>query len=99
MSGDPAGEADLCFLFFLFFFKLCNWISAIRLGLLAPGFGQVADLQKAMQSAESSHMNKKELAKLKSMADSLEQSAATAMSPGDSARLHALAEILKHPAA
>jgi hypothetical protein len=44
-------------------------------------------------------MNKRELAKLKGMADSLEQSAATAMSPGDSARLHALAEILKHPAA
>ena len=60
---------------------------------------RIAALQKAMQSAESSHMNKKELAKLKSMADSLEQSAATAMSPGDSARLHALAEILKHPAA
>src|SRR6266404_4390728 len=60
---------------------------------------RIAALQKAMQSAESSHMNKKELAKLKGMADSLEQSAATAMSPGDSARLHALAEILKHPAA
>jgi hypothetical protein len=44
-------------------------------------------------------MNKRELAKLKGMADSLEQSAATAMSQGDSARLHALAEILKHPAA
>jgi hypothetical protein len=29
----------------------------------------------------------------------LEQSAATAKSPADSARLHALAEILKHPAA
>jgi len=52
-----------------------------------------------MQSAGSSHLNKRELAKLKGMADSLEQSAATAMSPGDSARLHALAEILKHPAA
>jgi hypothetical protein len=52
-----------------------------------------------MQNAQSSHMNKKKLAKLKSMADSLEQSAASAKAPGDSARLHALAEILKHPAA
>jgi hypothetical protein len=60
---------------------------------------RVAELQKAMQSAESSHMSKSKLAKLKGMADSLEQSAATAKSPGDSARLHALAEILKHPAA
>ena len=66
---------------------------------LALPADRIADLQKAMQSAESSHMNKRKLAKLKSMADSLEQSAATAMSPGDSARLHALAEILKHPAA
>ncbi len=60
---------------------------------------QIADLQKAMQSAESSHMNKGKVAKLKGMADSLEQSAATAKSPRDAARLHALAEILKHPAA
>ncbi len=60
---------------------------------------EIADLQKAIQSAEGSHMNKKQLAKLKSMGDSLEQSAATAKKPSDSARLHALAEILKHPAA
>jgi hypothetical protein len=44
-------------------------------------------------------MSKKTLAKLKGMADSLEQNAATARSPGDVARLHALAEILRHPAA
>jgi hypothetical protein len=66
---------------------------------LALPVDQIADLQKAMQSAESSHMNKRKLAKLKDMADALEKSAATAKSPGDSARLHALAEILKHPAA
>jgi hypothetical protein len=65
---------------------------------LALPVDQIADLQKAMQSAESSHMDKKKLAKLKGMADSLEQRAATAKSAGDSARLHALAEILKHPA-
>jgi hypothetical protein len=66
---------------------------------LALPADRVADLQKAMQSAESSHMSKKTRAKLKGMADSLEQSAATAITLGDSARLHALAEILKHPAA
>jgi hypothetical protein len=66
---------------------------------LALSADRIADLQKAMQSAESSHMNKRTLAKLKSMADSLEQSAAMAKNLGDSARLHALAEILKHPAA
>jgi hypothetical protein len=44
-------------------------------------------------------MSKSKLAKLKSMASSLEQSAASAKSPADSARLHALAEILKHPSA
>jgi hypothetical protein len=64
---------------------------------LALPADRIADLQKAMHSAESSHMNKRKLAKLKGLADSLEQSAATAKSPGDSARLHALAEILKHP--
>jgi len=58
---------------------------------------QIAALQKAMQSAESSHMSGGKLAKLKSMAPSLEKSSATAKNPGDSARMHALAEILKHP--
>src|SRR5438445_2862755 len=60
---------------------------------------QIAALQKAIQSAESSHMNKGKLAKLTRMAPSLEKSAATAKSPADSARLHALADILKHPSA
>jgi hypothetical protein len=60
---------------------------------------RIAALQKAMQSAESSHMSKGKVSKLKSMAPSLEMDAATAKSPADSARLHALAEILKHPSA
>ncbi len=60
---------------------------------------QITSLQKAIQSAETSHMNKSKVAKLKSMAPSVEKSAATAKSPADSTRLHALAEILKHPAA
>jgi hypothetical protein len=60
---------------------------------------RIAALQKAIQSAESSHMSRGKLAKLKSMVRSLEKSAATAKSPADSARLHALADILKHPSA
>jgi hypothetical protein len=63
-----------------------------------PG-DQIAALRKAIQSAESSHMSRSELAKLKGMAPSLEKSAATSKSPSDSTRLHALAEILKHPSA
>jgi hypothetical protein len=60
---------------------------------------RIAALQKAIQSAESSHMNKGKLAKLNKMAPSLEKSAATAKTRADSARIHALAEILKHPSA
>ena len=60
---------------------------------------QIANLQKAIQDADKSHMNKGKVAKLKSMADSVEQSAASAKTPADAARLHALAEILKHPSA
>jgi hypothetical protein len=60
---------------------------------------QIADLQKAIQNAESSHMNKGKVAKLNKMVPSLEKSAATAKTPADSVRLHALADILKHPSA
>jgi hypothetical protein len=60
---------------------------------------QIASLQKAIHSAESSHMNKNKVVKLQNMAPSLEQTAATAKNPADSARIHALAEILKHPSA
>jgi hypothetical protein len=60
---------------------------------------RIAALQKAIQSAESSHMSQSRLAKLKRMAPSLEKGAAMAKSPADSARLHALADILKHPSA
>ena len=59
---------------------------------------RIAELRKAIQSAESSHMSKGKVKKLESMAPSLEKSAA-ASSPADAARLHALADILKHPSA
>jgi hypothetical protein len=57
---------------------------------------QIAALQKAMQSAESSRMGKGKVAKLKRMAPSLEKSAATAKSPADAARLRSLADVLMH---
>jgi hypothetical protein len=60
---------------------------------------RIVALQKAIQSAESSHMNKGKLGKLNKMAPSLEKSAITAKTPADAARLHALADILKHPSA
>jgi hypothetical protein len=60
---------------------------------------QIASLRKAIESAETSHMSKSELAKLKGMAPSLEKSAATAKRSTDSTRLRALAQILKRPAA
>jgi hypothetical protein len=44
-------------------------------------------------------MNKSKVAKLQKMAPSLEKSAATAKTPDDTARLRALADILKHPSA
>jgi hypothetical protein len=60
---------------------------------------QIADLRKAIQNAEASHLNKGKVKKLQHMAPSLEQNAATAKTPADSKRLHALADILKHPSA
>ncbi|MFY9729812.1 MAG: hypothetical protein WAK24_04340 [Candidatus Acidiferrales bacterium] len=60
---------------------------------------RITSLQKAVQSAESSHMNKSNVAKLKRMAPSLEKSAATAKSPVDAKRLNSLAQILKNPSA
>jgi hypothetical protein len=59
---------------------------------------RIAALRSAIQSVETSHMNRGELAKLKSLAPSLEKSAAMTKSTADSNRLRALAEILKRPA-
>ncbi len=60
---------------------------------------RIAALRTAIQSAESSHMNKGKVAKLQSLAPSVEQSASSAKSPADAKRLQALADILKHPSA
>jgi hypothetical protein len=59
---------------------------------------RIAALRQAIQSAESSHLNGRELEKLKSLAPSLEKSAGLTKSAADSARLQALAEILRRPA-
>ena len=56
---------------------------------------RIAALQDAIGKAEGTHASSP---KLKGMAASLEQSAATA-APADSSRMHALAAILQHPAA
>jgi hypothetical protein len=59
---------------------------------------RIAALRQALQSAESSQMRGRELAELKSLAPSLEKSAARTQSGADSTRLQELAEILKRPA-
>jgi hypothetical protein len=59
---------------------------------------RIATVRQAIQSAESSHMNQKDVGKLKSLAPSLEESAGTAKSAADATRLRALAEILQAPA-
>jgi hypothetical protein len=59
---------------------------------------RVAALRQAIQGAETSQMNRGALAKLKSLAPSLEKSAASTKSAADSTRLQALAEILNQPA-
>jgi hypothetical protein len=59
---------------------------------------QVASLREAIQKAESSRLNRTELEKLKSFAPSLEKSAGLTKSVANSARLQALAEILRRPA-
>ncbi|MGC2698327.1 MAG: hypothetical protein WA738_21270 [Candidatus Angelobacter sp.] len=56
-------------------------------------------LQKAIQSAETSHMSKGSLEKLKGMALSLKKDAGEVKNETDSKRLRALAEILEHPSA
>jgi hypothetical protein len=59
---------------------------------------RITALRQAIQSAESSQMGRRELAKLKSLAPSLEKSAAMTKSAADATRLYALADILKRPA-
>ncbi len=58
---------------------------------------QIAAVRKAIESAESSHLNPRELARLQSFTRSLRKSAGTSRSAVDAKRLQALAEILQRP--
>jgi hypothetical protein len=60
---------------------------------------QIANLQKAIHSAEASHLSKGKVKNLQKMAPSVQQSADSAKTPADAARMHALAKILEHPVA
>jgi hypothetical protein len=59
---------------------------------------KISALEKAIQSAEASHMSKDAMSKLKSMGSSLAKDAGSAKDPADGARLKALGDILEHPA-
>jgi len=61
--------------------------------------GRIDKMQKAIKGAEKSHMSQNNVKKLNGMAPSLEKSADDAKNPADAARMRALAEVLKHPAA
>ena len=60
---------------------------------------RIASLNKAILHTQNSHLGKKDLAKLHTMAASVETDASSATNPADASRLHALAQILEHPAA
>ncbi|HKX28608.1 MAG TPA: hypothetical protein VJ302_12980 [Blastocatellia bacterium] len=59
---------------------------------------QITAVRNAIQSAESSNLNRKDVSKLQSFTRSLKETARTAKSPVDSKRLQALADILQRPA-
>ncbi|HKO97380.1 MAG TPA: hypothetical protein VJU86_10330 [Pyrinomonadaceae bacterium] len=58
---------------------------------------QIASLRQAIQSAESSRLSRRAVAKLKGLAAPLEKTAGEMSGSADSMRLQALAEILKRP--
>ena len=60
---------------------------------------QVASLQKAIHSAEASHLSKVKVKNLQKLAPTVAKAADTAKTPADAARLHSLAKILEHPVA
>jgi hypothetical protein len=60
---------------------------------------RIEALDKAITHTQESHMDKKDLAKLQSMAASVETDASTAKDPADAKRLHALAQIMESPIA
>jgi hypothetical protein len=60
---------------------------------------QITNLRKAINEAEKSKLKKKQAAKLTALASTADSSAMSAKTPADSARLTALAAILRSPVA
>jgi hypothetical protein len=60
---------------------------------------RIAELNKAIERAQKSHLGKKDVAKLRGMATSVETSASDAKDAKDAQRLHDLAHILENPTA
>lgn len=60
---------------------------------------ELAKIEKAVNRAEKSHLDKKDMEKLAKLARSVNENAGSAKTQADSKRLHALAQILQHPAA
>ncbi len=58
---------------------------------------RIAALRQAIQSAETSRLNRSSMAKLKSLAASVEQTAGTTQNAADANRMHALADVLSRP--
>ncbi len=58
---------------------------------------RIAALRQAIQKAEDSRLDRNDVKELKKLGSSLEKSSGTAKNGADSARLQALAEILKQP--
>jgi hypothetical protein len=61
------------------------------------GTGQLAALIAAIAKADAAPSDKKQMAQLKAMGQSLEKQAAAAKTPADKARMLALSAILKAP--
>ena len=59
---------------------------------------RVTALRKAIQNAEASHLGSRDLAKLKKLAESVDQTVANTKNEADANRLRSLAEILRQPA-
>ena len=60
---------------------------------------QIEQLHSAIKAAEKSHMSAPKVAKLQSLAETVDAAAAQARSTTDAAHMHALAAILKQPTA
>ena len=72
------------------------YIDQLERGQALPA-DRIAALRQAIKGAESSHLNRRALARLKNLAPSLEKDAARTESVADSTRLQALVEILRQP--